>query len=148
MKPFDLNNDPKIKSGFKTPEGYFDDFSQNLMARINQEKLVVKQTKVISIKPKYTKLYWSVAAVFALIITGAFIYNYSIVKDNSIEFEDLENYVSYHPNITTFDLIKELNNADIKQLEENLSNNEELINNNSLETYLLNNQNIEEILID
>ena len=34
MKEFRLDNEPKITSGFKTPEGYFDDLSKKINANL------------------------------------------------------------------------------------------------------------------
>ena len=44
MKDFKLDNHPKINSGFKTPDHYFDDFSEKILHRLEE-----KESKVISI---------------------------------------------------------------------------------------------------
>jgi hypothetical protein len=38
MKAFKLENEPKITTGFKTPENYFDDFSVKVLQQINEEE--------------------------------------------------------------------------------------------------------------
>ena len=43
MNDFNIETNPKIATGFKTPDNYFDDFSSRLLA-----KLPVEQPKVIS----------------------------------------------------------------------------------------------------
>jgi hypothetical protein len=47
MKNLNLENGPKITTGFTTPEGYFDDFSARIM-----QQLPVNEPKVISIFSK------------------------------------------------------------------------------------------------
>jgi hypothetical protein len=37
MKAFKLENEPKIKSGFKTPDHYFENFSKNLMHELPEK---------------------------------------------------------------------------------------------------------------
>ncbi len=48
MKAFKLENEPKIKTGFKTPEHYFDDLSAKVLQQINEIE-VKKEVKVIPI---------------------------------------------------------------------------------------------------
>ena len=45
MKQFDLENNKEIKSGFKVPENYFEQFEAKMMAQIPVEK----ETKVVSL---------------------------------------------------------------------------------------------------
>ena len=47
MKTFKLENEPKIESGFKTPDHYFEDFSAKIM-----QQLPENEPKVISIFQK------------------------------------------------------------------------------------------------
>ena len=49
MKEFNINDGNKTTSGFKTPEGYFDQFTVDLN---NKLKLPKTEVKVISIKTK------------------------------------------------------------------------------------------------
>ena len=53
MKNFKLENAPKITSGFKTPELYFENFSKNLM-----QQLPEKEPKVISLFQKNNTDYY------------------------------------------------------------------------------------------
>ncbi len=61
MKQFDLDNDPKIDSGFRIPENYFEQFETKIMSQISE-----KEVKVISIFE--TRKFWfsAVAAVFVI----------------------------------------------------------------------------------
>jgi len=54
MKTFKLDSEPKIDSGFKTPDNYFDNFSANLIQKLQNEPITEK-TKVISIFRKRKK---------------------------------------------------------------------------------------------
>ena len=38
MKPFKLDNEPKITSGFTMPEGYFDSFTDKVLTQLNKEE--------------------------------------------------------------------------------------------------------------
>ena len=48
MKAFKLDNEPKIESGFKTPDNYFENFQSAMIEKLSKEP-VIKETKVISI---------------------------------------------------------------------------------------------------
>ena len=52
MKQFDLENNKEIKSGFKVPENYFEQFEAKMMEQISKEK----ETKVVSLF--YRKQVW------------------------------------------------------------------------------------------
>jgi len=67
MKTFKLDNENKIDSGFKTPDNYFDNFSANLIQKLQNEPIAEK-IKVISIFEKRKKLILTIAAVFVLAI--------------------------------------------------------------------------------
>jgi hypothetical protein len=53
MKAFKLENEPKIKTGFKTPDHYFDDLSAKILQQINEKEVKVipiyKRKKVLSL---------------------------------------------------------------------------------------------------
>jgi hypothetical protein len=44
MKQFDLDNDPKIDSGFRIPENYFEQFEAKIMSQLPE-----REVKVISL---------------------------------------------------------------------------------------------------
>ena len=48
MKPFDIEHNEKITTGFKTPENYFEQFEAKMMAQIPVEK----EVKVVSLFQK------------------------------------------------------------------------------------------------
>ncbi|HSN47919.1 MAG TPA: hypothetical protein VLR29_04080, partial [Flavobacterium sp.] len=70
MKTFKLDTTPKIESGFKTPENYFDTFSAKVMQQIpNQEP------KIISLFSKNKSWIYAAAAVLVLALTLPIAYN-------------------------------------------------------------------------
>lgn len=134
MKTFKLENEPKIKSGFKTPENYFDDFSEKVLQRLDE-----KEVKVIPIYKRKKIISLAAAALigFALIIPIA--NNYST---NSADLDEatLETYLSYS-NISQYDLIQNLNDNDIEKLGNNVNLEDE-----TLEDLLASSPNIEHLI--
>ncbi|WP_394759650.1 hypothetical protein [Flavobacterium sp.] len=110
MKQFDLNNDPKIDSGFRVPENYFEQFEAKIMSQLPE-----REVKVISLFK--TRKFWfsSVAAVFVI---GLFITMYL----NNTKTEDIstEDYLAYETSITTEDIIEHLSDDDITMIEKSL----------------------------
>jgi hypothetical protein len=85
MKTFKLENEPKIESGFKTPEHYFENFSSKIM-----EQLPKNEPKVISIFQKRKKIIFAVAAI---LVIGLMIPFYSNISTSTSELDEttLEN---------------------------------------------------------
>src|SRR5690606_37694357 len=109
MKTFKLDNEPKIKPGFTAPEGYFNTFTDRLMQQLPEQ-----ETKVI---PLYRRAHvWlsGVAAVLviALGLTLYFRTNTTTQPDDSA----IENYLVYQAGFSTYDLIQNLSETDIKEL--------------------------------
>lgn len=131
MKKIDLNT-TKIKSGFKVPENYFNQFEKRIL-----KELPNKEPKVVSIF--YRKQLWisSVAAVLLLVIAIPTYLN-SIKTTTVLDSSNIENYLSYQSNFTNFDIIENLTDEDIKELESSLT-----VNSDDVEAYLLNTQNLD-----
>ena len=93
MKPFDLENKNEIKSGFKVPDNYFEQFEAKMMAQIPVEK----ETKVVSLF--YRKQVWisSIAAVLLLAIAIPVYFN--MVKENNLDAGTIEVYLSQQQGI-------------------------------------------------
>ena len=136
MKTFKLENEPKIKSGFITPENYFEDFS----AKILQE-LPSKEQKVISIFSRRKTWFYSAAAIIVLALTIPVYNNYNNTS-SEIEPLTLENYISYHSTVSDADLVSLLDENDIQKMnvdlnleDKNIEN--ELSANANIDIYLL-----------
>ncbi|MNP96846.1 hypothetical protein D3C85_94380 [compost metagenome] len=111
MKTFKLENEPKIESGFKTPENYFENFSAKVM-----QQLPENEPKVISIFQKRKIILMTVAAILVL---AMMIPLYTIFSTNSKELDEttLENYLTYQSSMNQYDLITELEPEDINKIE-------------------------------
>lgn len=110
MKQFDLNNDPKIETGFKIPENYFEQFEAKIMAQ-----LPAKEVKVISIFQKRKFWYGAVAAVFVLGISVPLYLN-SLKESTATTYE----YLAQESNLTTDDIAMHLSDEDITEIEASL----------------------------
>ena len=135
MKPFDLENKNEIKSGFKVPENYFEQFEAKMMAQIPVEK----ETKVVSLF--YRKQVWisAIAAVFLLAIAIPVYFN--MAKENNLDASTIENYLAQQQNVGITELSKHLTDDDIIALEKNLSLNES--NPDAVEDYLSESENLD-----
>lgn len=135
MKPFDLENKNEIKSGFKVPENYFEQFEAKMMAQIPVEK----ETKVVSLF--YRKQVWisAIAAVFLIAIAIPVYFN--MAKESSLDASTIESYLSQQQGIGITELSKHLTDEDITAIENNLSLNES--NPDAVEDYLSESENLE-----
>ena len=135
MKPFDLENKNEIKSGFKVPDNYFEQFEAKMMAQIPIEK----ETKVVSLF--YRKQVWisAIAAVFLIAIAIPVYFN--MAKESSLDASTIESYLSQQQGIGITELSKHLTDEDITAIENNLSLNES--NPDAVEDYLSESENLE-----
>lgn len=137
MKAFKLENEPKIESGFKTPEGYFDTLSATISERLNNEK----QTKVIPIYKRKKVISSLVAAILVIALMIPVVNNYKTSKE--LDQETLETYLSYQSNLNQYDIIKELDNTDIQKLGKNI-----VLEDETMEDVLSSNPNIENLILE
>ena len=135
MKPVDLENKNGIKSGFKVPDNYFEQFEAKMMAQIPVEK----ETKVVSLF--YKKQVWisAIAAVFLIAIAIPVYFN--MAKESSLDASTIENYLAQQQNVGITELSKHLTDEDITALEKNLSLNES--NPDAVEDYLSESENLD-----
>ncbi|MBF4484461.1 hypothetical protein [Flavobacterium sp. CSZ] len=136
MKAFKLENEPKIRSGFKTPEHYFDDFSAKILQQVNEEK----QIKVIPIYKRKKVISLLAAAVVVIALMIPIINNYNNTS-KELDEDTLETYLSYQSNLNQYDLIKELDTKDIDKLGKGVALEQE-----TLEDILASNPNIENLI--
>ena len=133
MKTFKLENKPKIKSGFITPDNYFDDFSTKIM-----RQLPTDEPKVISFFLRKKTWFYSAAAI---IILSLIIPNY-INNSSEIETISLENYITYQSTISDVELVSLLDENDIQKMNEDLN-----LENKHLENELSSEANIDIYLL-
>lgn len=137
MKTFNLDNEPKIETGFKVPENYFEDFSANFIQQLPENK-----PKIISIYTKKKTWMYAAAAVIVLALSLPIYYNY-FSNSSEIDEETLENYITYQSTVSDTDLVNLLDEQDIQKMNieldiEDVIIEEELSKNNNLEQYLIN----------
>ena len=139
MNDFNLDKEPKIGSGFKTPEGYFDDFHLKMM-----QNLPVQEPKVIPLFAM--RRTWMMSAVAILVLALMIpLYNSFYTNSEEIDAISMENYLAYQSNISQYDLINLLDSEDIQSLDVDLALEDKTIediltNNNNLENYIYENE--------
>ena len=139
MKAFKLENEPKIESGFKTPEYYFENFSEKLMHQLPE-----KQPKEISLFQKNKKVFMFVAAVLILaLFIPVFYTSTATANSNEIDTTTLENYLSYQSNINQFDLIYDLGPDEIDNIKTTVA-----LQDITIEDLLAGNANLENLIVE
>lgn len=137
MNEFKLNNIPKIESGFKVPEHYFDEFSSKVM-----RQLPASEPKVISIFTKRKSWLFAVAAILVISLTIPIVSKFNN-QYNQLDNATLENYLSNHASISSDDLAELLNEEDIQKMKLDYK-----IEDKAVEDILSTNSNLEEYIID
>lgn len=137
MKTFKLENKPKIESGFKIPDHYFENFSVEMMAQLPKN-----ETKVISIFQKRKSLVLMVAAVLVLALMIPF-FAPSSTNTKEIDAEELENYITYQSNVTQYDLISVLKSEDINNIHTSI-----VLEDEAIEEQLSVNSNLENLILE
>ena len=137
MKTFKLENKPKMKSGFSTPENYFEDFSTKFLHQLPSNK-----PKVISIFSRRKIGICSAAAGIVLALTIP-VYNKYHTNSSEVDIVTLENYIAYHSTVSDIDLVNLLDEKDIQKINidfnlEDKNIEDELSANKNLEHYILN----------
>ncbi len=125
MKKFNLENEPKINSGFEIPENYFETFSDNLITIIQK-----KDVKVILVYNKRKKWLFAAAAILVLSFSIPVIYQFS--TNQSIDELTLENYITNQSTISENDIVNLLNENDIQKMNLDLQIDSKLIENELL----------------
>jgi len=141
MKTFKLDNEPKIDSGFKTPEYYFENFSTNLIQNLTKEP-IIEETKVVSIFRKRKTVLMAIAAILVLALMIPIAYQVN-TKNKEVDTVTLENYLTEDTTLNQDELIGEIEpeNTTI------ISNTKEL-ETETLEDILVANPNIENLVIE
>jgi len=137
MKNFKLGNEPKITSGFTTPDGYFDTFSEKVLAQLPKQ-----ETKVISIFSSKKVWYFAAAAVLILMLSIPLFTKYS-TQQEEIDSATLENYIAYQSNISEEEIVNLLEQDDLDKMKLDFN-----IDDATIEDALKSNSNLEQYLID
>lgn len=137
MKTFKLENEPKIETGFKTPDHYFENFSIKMM-----EQLPKNEPKVISIFQKRKTLILLVAAVLVLALMIP-VLSPSLKDTKELDATALENYITYQSNVNQYDLISVLETEDINNLKTGI-----VLEDETIEDHLSVNSNLENLILE
>lgn len=136
MKNFKLDNEPKIKTGFKIPEHYFDSFSDKITSELNKE-----EPKEISLWDRNKRWFYKIAAILVLSLSIPIANQFRDVKTN--ENTEIENYLAYNSTLLDDDIIELLEKEDIAKIEvettiDDKTIEEALFNNAEIENYITN----------
>lgn len=138
MNTFNLENEPKIKSGFKAPYTYFETFSEQVM-----QKLPEKESKVILLFRKRKKLLFAAAAILILALILPVFNSISESNLKKLDENALENYFAYQSGISQYDLLSLLESEDIEKIKIDMPFEDEAI-----EDFLTNNTNLEYLITE
>lgn len=123
MKTFKLDNEPKIGTGFTIPDNYFDAFSEKVMQQLPKE-----EPKTISLFSR--RKTWMYAAAAVLVIGLSIpIYNKLQNRPAEIDQATLENYITYHSNVSDADIVNLLDEKDIQKIKIDLDIDDKAIEN-------------------
>ena len=137
MKNFNLGNEPKVTSGFTTPDGYFDTFSEKVLAQLPKQ-----ETKVISIFSSKKVWYFAAAAILILMLSIPLFTKYS-TQQEEIDTATLENYIANQSNISEEEIVNLLKQDDLDKMKLDFN-----IDDATIEDALKSNANLEQYLID
>ena len=141
MKKIDLENNDTIKTGFKTPNHYFEEFEAKMMQQILIEKSEKKEAKVVSLF--YKKQIWMSSIAALLLVALAIPVYFNLKNESNLDNLTIENYLVLQ-NVGTSEITKHLTDDDLIELESSLgiSSSE----NDEIEDYLLETDNLESII--
>lgn len=137
MKEFKLDNEPRITSGFTTPDGFFDTFSEKVLAQLPEE-----EPKIISLFSSRKTWYYAVAAILVLMLSIPLYTRYSTYQEK-IDSATLENYIAYQSSISEDQIVDLLEQEDLDKMKIELNVDDAII-----EDVLKSNTNLEEYILD
>lgn len=137
MKEFKLDNEPKITSGFTTPDDYFDAFSEKILAQLPKQ-----EPKVISNFSSRKTWYYAAAAILILMLSVPIYTKYS-TQQEEIDSATLENYLAYQSNISEDEIVNLLQQEDLDKMKLEFN-----VDDATIEDALYSNSNLEQYIID
>ena len=126
MNDFKLDSRPNIKSGFKAPDAYFESLAERVMLN-----LPMPEVKVI---PLYKRRpVWVTSAAAALVLSLSLVLtNKETAAPSYPDNKAIENYFAYQTDISSDELLQNLDIEDISELQESSTN----ISDEAIEEYL------------
>jgi hypothetical protein len=110
MKRFKLDQYPKTDTGFKVPDGYFDDFSLRMMNRLPSAR-----PKVIQLQAR-RQSWLAIAAALALGLTIPALDQFLTGTAGASVDTAMESYLAYQSGLTTDEISEVLTMEDIKNI--------------------------------
>jgi hypothetical protein len=113
MDNFDINKNPKIESGFKVPDNYFENFKVDLTPESPTIQLsFYNQHKI--------KIFKYAASIAIGLMCSLYFLNTKTTQD--ISTLEIENYLITQSNLSQYDLMSDLDEADIEDLKNQVTN--------------------------
>ena len=137
MTAFNLDKEPRTASGFKTPDGYFDDLSAKVFERLREN-----EPKAIPIYARKKTWIYAAAAVLVISLSIPLANNFS-KSTSELDNDTLENYIASHSEISSEDIAENLSVEDIQKIKIDSD-----IEDKAIEDLLSTNSNLEEYMID
>lgn len=122
MNDFKLDSRPNIKSGFKAPDAYFESLADRVMLN-----LPMQEVKVI---PLYKRRpVWVTSAAAALVLSLSLIHNKNEAakKPALPDNKAIENYFAYQADISSYELLQNLDVEDVSELQKSVNISDEAI---------------------
>jgi hypothetical protein len=111
MNDFKLDKHKKIEAGFTTPDFYFDDFSKKVL-----EQLPKEEPKVISFWSRNKN--WTYAAAAIVVVSLSIpMMNFLGTSSEEAKAAEIENYLTYHSNLTDEEIVEYLDESDINNID-------------------------------
>jgi hypothetical protein len=134
MKPFKLEEQRKLKSGFITPEDYFEKNANVLLAQLQTTP------KTISLWDRYKRPIWSAAAVLVIGLSIGMYWKIQTNTEEEAHWAAIESYVAEHADLTDEAYIDYVNETALDTLLQNTTDTkvieEVLLENGELDQYI------------
>jgi hypothetical protein len=137
MKTFKLENDQKTKTGFITPDDYFEDFSEKILLQLPEEK-----RKIIPLFQRKKQLFFVVAAILIIGLIVPIYQQFSTTSDQ-LDSATLENHLTYQTELNSYELITEMEEKNINNILTNIP-----VKNETIEDFLTDNPNLEQLITE
>lgn len=115
MSDFKLDTNKKIEPGFATPDSYFEDFSKKMLQQLPKVDATQNETKVISFWARNRNWIYTSAAIIVVSLSIPMM-NWMNTDSEEIQSNEIENYLTYHSNITDEEIAEYLDESDISNI--------------------------------
>lgn len=121
MKKFNLENEPKLQSGFIVPDKYFDNFSEKVLTQLADKEIIV-----IPLYKRRKNIFIAAAAVFIISLLLPIYHQFS-TSPEELDATTLENHLTYQTDINPYELISELEDTEIDRIYPNTNLKDETV---------------------